>query len=109
MPEIGISIALALRSSVRVRRTRVSSRWYSKNPHNIRNSEVIPMKAFAIVSSGVAVLGLWSASALAQQPKQTVDDLPGPLESVKELQNSARMVFVLADENNDGQISQKRR
>ncbi len=65
------------------------------------------MKAFAIVSNGVAVLGLLSASAVAQQPKQTVDDLPGPLESVKELQNSARMVFMLADENNDGQISQK--
>jgi Ca2+-binding EF-hand superfamily protein len=34
-------------------------------------------------------------------------DLPGPIDSLQDLQDTGRMVFKLADENNDGQISQK--
>jgi Ca2+-binding EF-hand superfamily protein len=41
-------------------------------------------------------------SASAQQK-----DLPGPIDSLQDLQDTGRMVFKLVDENNDGQISQK--
>jgi Ca2+-binding EF-hand superfamily protein len=34
-------------------------------------------------------------------------DLPGPIDSLSDLQDSGRMLFKMADENNDGQISQK--
>lgn len=63
------------------------------------------MKAFAIVSSGVVALSLCSAPVMAQLAAHEVNDLPGPMEGLSNLQNSARMVFALADENSDGQIS----
>jgi len=34
-------------------------------------------------------------------------DLPGPIDSVEDLQDTGKMVFKMADVNNDGQISQK--
>ena len=34
-------------------------------------------------------------------------DMPGPIDSLADLQDSGRIVFKLVDENNDGQISQK--
>ena len=34
-------------------------------------------------------------------------DMPGPIDSLTDLQDSGRIVFKLVDENNDGQISQK--
>jgi len=34
-------------------------------------------------------------------------DLPGPIDSLTDLQDSGRMLFAMADVNNDGQISQK--
>jgi len=34
-------------------------------------------------------------------------DLPGPIDSLSDLQDSGRMLFKMADTNNDGQISQK--
>jgi len=34
-------------------------------------------------------------------------DLPGPIDSLSDLQDSARMLFKMADTNNDGQVSQK--
>jgi len=34
-------------------------------------------------------------------------DLPGPIDSLGDLQDTGRMVFKMADTNNDGQISQK--
>ena len=33
--------------------------------------------------------------------------MPGPIDSISDLQDTAKMVFKLADTNNDGQISQK--
>lgn len=48
--------------------------------------------------------------AFAQEPAgrgKAVADLPGPIDSLNDLQDTARMVFKMADENNDGQISQK--
>jgi len=34
-------------------------------------------------------------------------DIPGPIDSVEDLQDTGKMVFKMADTNNDGQISQK--
>jgi len=34
-------------------------------------------------------------------------DLPGPIDSLSDLQDTAKMLFKMADTNNDGQISQK--
>jgi Ca2+-binding EF-hand superfamily protein len=34
-------------------------------------------------------------------------DLPGPIDSLQDLQDTGKMLFKLADENNDGQISQR--
>ncbi len=34
-------------------------------------------------------------------------DIPGPIDSLQDLQDTGRMLFKLVDENNDGQISQK--
>jgi len=34
-------------------------------------------------------------------------DLPGPIDNLQDLEETARMVFKMADTNNDGQISQK--
>jgi Ca2+-binding EF-hand superfamily protein len=38
---------------------------------------------------------------------QAGDDRPGPIDSLQDLQDSGKLLFKLADENNDGQISQK--
>jgi Ca2+-binding EF-hand superfamily protein len=34
-------------------------------------------------------------------------DLPGPIDNIRDLQDTAKMLFKMADTNNDGQISQK--
>jgi len=36
-----------------------------------------------------------------------VGDIPGPIDSIQDLQDTAKMLFKMADTNNDGQISQK--
>ena len=52
----------------------------------------------------IAGLGLFAmAGAVSAQTK----DLPGPIDSLADLQDTGRMAFKLVDENNDGQISQK--
>jgi Ca2+-binding EF-hand superfamily protein len=52
----------------------------------------------------VAVASL-SVAAAAQQ--NAVADMPGPIDSIQDLQQTAKMLFKMADTNNDGQISQK--
>jgi Ca2+-binding EF-hand superfamily protein len=52
-------------------------------------------------------LGLSALPASAQVPQQKPGDLPGPIDNIQDLQDTGRMLFKLADENNDGQISQK--
>jgi Ca2+-binding EF-hand superfamily protein len=42
---------------------------------------------------------------MAQQHQ--AGDVPGPIDSIQDLQDSAKMLFKMADTNNDGQISQK--
>jgi Ca2+-binding EF-hand superfamily protein len=53
---------------------------------------------------GVLGLGLVAMSGTASAQRS---DLPGPIDSLTDLQDTGRMVFKLVDENNDGQISQK--
>ena len=42
---------------------------------------------------------------MAQQ--RQAGDIPGPIDSIQDLQDTAKMLFKMADTNNDGQISQK--
>jgi len=50
------------------------------------------------------------AAAAAPSPgaaDRPLGDLPGPIDTLTDLQDSGRMMFKMADTNNDGQISQK--
>ena len=47
------------------------------------------------------------AAAPAARPHHEGHDLPGPIDSVQDLQDTGKMLFKLADANNDGLISQK--
>lgn len=47
------------------------------------------------------------AAAPAARPHHEGRDLPGPIDSVQDLQDTGKMLFKLADANNDGLISQK--
>ncbi len=44
---------------------------------------------------------------LAGTASAQTKDLPGPIDSLQDLQDTGRMIFKAVDENNDGQISQK--
>jgi len=63
------------------------------------NSHRIAIAAFALA---VAVLP-GPTFAQGDAPK----DIPGPIDSLQDLQDSGKMLFKLADANNDGMISQK--
>jgi len=70
------------------------------------------MKKFWMMGVSLAAFGLSALPVFAQQagaPNQErkAGDLPGPIDSIDDLQDTGRMIFKLADENNDGQISQK--
>ena len=58
-------------------------------------------RIYGTVALGLATLA--SAACYADDKK----DLPGPINSISDLQDTANLVFKLADTNNDGQISQK--
>jgi len=49
--------------------------------------------------TGLAFIAMAAASWAA--------DVPGPIDSLQDLQDTGKMIFKLADTNNDGQISQK--
>jgi len=57
-------------------------------------------------TNGLKALGLGLVTLAGTASAQN-KDLPGPIDSLQDLQDSGRMVFKLIDENNDGQISQK--
>jgi len=66
------------------------------------------MKKFWMLGVGALSLGLTVLPALAQEKgHRKAGDIPGPIDSLEDLQDTGRMVFKLADENNDGQISQQ--
>jgi len=51
---------------------------------------------------GIMGLGLLMTTTVGR-----AGDVPGPIDSLQDLQDTGKMIFKLADENNDGQISQK--
>jgi Ca2+-binding EF-hand superfamily protein len=53
----------------------------------------------------LGIAGLVPSRATAQN--RPAGDIPGPIDSVRDLQDTAKMLFKMADTNNDGQISQK--
>jgi len=65
------------------------------------------MNKFSMLAVATLVLSLSAVSARAQTRERKPGDLPGPIDSLSDLQDTGRMIFKLADENNDGQISQK--
>jgi Ca2+-binding EF-hand superfamily protein len=66
------------------------------------------MKKYWMLGVGALSFGLTVLPSLAQEPVQRkAGDVPGPIDSLEDLQDTGRMLFKLADENNDGQISQK--
>jgi len=50
---------------------------------------------------------LMTATAADEPVQRKGGDIPGPIDSLEDLQDTGRMIFKMADENNDGQISQK--
>jgi len=66
------------------------------------------MKKFLLFGVGALTFGLTVLPAFAQERGQRRGgDVPGPIDSLSDLQDTGRMFFKMADENNDGQISQK--
>jgi Ca2+-binding EF-hand superfamily protein len=53
------------------------------------------------------VLGVFGLAPAASRAGDTPANTPGPIHSLQDLQDVAKMLFKLADTNNDGQISQK--
>ena len=56
---------------------------------------------------GTVALGLAALASAACYADDKKDVMPGPIDSISDLQDTAKFVFKLADTNNDGQISQK--
>jgi len=57
-------------------------------------------------TNGLKALGLGLVT-LAGTATAQIKDVPGPIDSLQDLQDTGRMIFKVVDENNDGQISQK--
>jgi len=57
-------------------------------------------------TNSLKALGLGLATLAGTAAAQN-KDIPGPIDSLQDLQDTGRMAFKLVDENNDGQISQK--
>jgi Ca2+-binding EF-hand superfamily protein len=64
------------------------------------------MSTLRISGIGALAIGL-SLSTGVVRAQEVQRDLPGPIDSLQDLQDTGRMMFKLADENNDGQISQQ--
>jgi Ca2+-binding EF-hand superfamily protein len=62
-------------------------------------------KRLLLCGALVLGVGLFPGTTRAQTHK--TGDLPGPIDSISDLQDTAKMLFKLADTNNDGRISQK--
>jgi Ca2+-binding EF-hand superfamily protein len=54
-----------------------------------------------------AALAWIALPAWAQGPDRKAGDIPGPIDSIDDLEDTGRMLFRLADENLDGKISKK--
>jgi Ca2+-binding EF-hand superfamily protein len=64
------------------------------------------MKNLLLKGAATMAFGLVVAQGVARAQK-VQPDLPGPIDSLQDLQDTGKMLFKLADANNDGQISQK--
>jgi len=62
-------------------------------------------RLFMVGALAIGIAGLVPGRASAQH--RPAGDIPGPIDNVRDLQDSLKMVFKMADTNNDGQISQK--
>jgi Ca2+-binding EF-hand superfamily protein len=62
------------------------------------------MRKLGTWGTGVLALGLL---ALPVGVRAQQRDMPGPIDSLQDLQDTGRLLFMLADDNRDGQISQK--
>jgi Ca2+-binding EF-hand superfamily protein len=62
-------------------------------------------RLFMVAALVLGIAGLMPGWAVAQQ--RPAGDIPGPIDNVRDLQDSLKMLFKMADTNNDGQISQK--
>src|SRR5580704_12203314 len=56
---------------------------------------------------GTVALGLFTLASATGYADDKKEVLPGPINSLSDLQDTAKLVFKLADTNNDDQISQK--
>lgn len=56
---------------------------------------------------GIVAFGLAALASAACYGGDKKDILPGPIDSASDVQDTARLLFKLADSNNDGQISQR--
>jgi Ca2+-binding EF-hand superfamily protein len=68
------------------------------------------MKTFTRFGLGMLSLGLLAAPSPGRaQEHRTLDlaSLPSPLQAVRTIQNAGRAIFIMADANHDGQISQQ--
>src|SRR5215468_2426691 len=61
-----------------------------------------PLRVFGTIAVGVVTLATGASYA-----DDKANDSFGPINSINDLQDTAKMLFKLADTNNDGQISQK--
>jgi Ca2+-binding EF-hand superfamily protein len=62
------------------------------------------MNTCRLLGSSALVLTLLTMSSRADD---TQKDLPGPIDSLQDLQDTGKMIFKMADDDNDGQISQQ--
>jgi len=62
------------------------------------------MGMLRILGASAVALGLLATTGRAAD---AMKDIPGPIDSLQDLQDTGKMLFKLADDNNDGQISQK--
>jgi Ca2+-binding EF-hand superfamily protein len=56
---------------------------------------------------GALALGLAGLPGTGLAQNRPAGDIPGPIDSIADLKDTAKMLFKMADTNNDGQISQK--
>lgn len=61
-------------------------------------------RTLGLMGIGALAMGLMAAPARSDDAQK---DIPGPIDSLQDLQDTGKMAFKLADQNNDGQISQK--
>jgi len=60
------------------------------------------LRAFATTTLALGLMG-----SPAKADDKVLKDLPGPIDSLEDLQDTGRMLFLMADDNKDGQISQQ--